>query len=131
MIAALLVVALLVLAGGVYLVRYLLDENADLASKVAVQAQAIQAHRATERKLLAEIESKEQAHADALVARDKLAAQLRTQRATRAKLVETEPEVRDWAEQRLPAHVLAGLHNDTATPGPDGHSATAADGAAE
>ncbi len=130
-IAALLVVALLIVAVGVYVVRYLLDENQALTAQVTAQAQAIKAHQAAERALLTEIASKEKAHAEALVARDSLAAQLRTQRKERAHLVETVAEVRDWAEQRLPAHVLAGLHNDTAPAGPDGDSAAAPDGAAE
>ena len=130
-IAALLVVALLVLAGGVYVVRYLLDENQALAATVASQAQTIKAHEAAERALRADLASKEQAHAEALRARDHLAAALREQRAGRAHLVETVAEVRAWAEQRLPDHVLAGLHGKPAPGAAEGDSAAAARRAAK
>jgi len=130
-IAGLLVVALLVLAGGVYFVSYLLDENATLAAKAAVQAQTIKAHEAAERALRADLASKEQAHAEALAARDHLAAALRSQRVERARLVENVAEVRAWAEQRLPDHVLAGLHGKPAPGAAEGDSAAAARGAAE
>lgn len=130
-IAALLVMALLVLAGGVYVVRYLLDENQALTATVASQAQTIKAHEAAERALRADLASKEQAHAEALAARDHLAAALRSQRVERARLVENVAEVRAWAEQRLPDHVLAGLHDKPASGAAEGDSAAAARGAAE
>lgn len=129
-IAAFLVVALLVLAGGVYVVRYLLDENQALAATVASQAQTIKAHEAAERALRADLASKEQAHAEALRARDHLASALRQSRADRAQLVETVAEVRAWAEQRLPDHVLAGLRGPEPAAGAEGDRAAAAHGAA-
>lgn len=129
-IAGLLVVALLVIAGGVYFVRLVIDRNAALTAQVAVQAQTIRDHEAAARALRADLESKEKAHAEALRARDHLAAALRQQRADRAHLVETVAEVRAWAEQRLPDHVIAGLRGAGPAAGAEGDRTGAPHGAA-
>lgn len=129
-IAGLLVVALLVIAGGIYVVRYLIDENAALTVKTARLEQTIRDHEAAERALRADLASKEQAHAEALRAREHLAAALRQQRADRAHLVESVAEVRAWAEQRLPDHVLAGLRGPGVAVGAESDRAAAPDGAA-
>lgn len=129
-IAALLVIALLVIAGGVYFVSDLIDRNQALAGQVASQAQTIRDHEAVEQALRADLASKEQANAEAQHAREHLAAALRQQRADRAHLVETVAEVRSWAEQRLPDHVIAGMRRAELAAGAEGDRADPADGAA-
>lgn len=112
-IAGLLAVALLVLAGFAWYVRHLADENTSLHQQTALLGAAVKGHEKAERELRQADAQKEAAYVQNARERAALAAQLRDSRQKFQAMVALSPEVRAWAGTGLPADVAARLRART------------------
>ncbi len=108
-IAGLLAVALLVLAGFAWYVRHLASENTRLHAQTALLEASVKGHEQAERELRQADAQKEAADVQNARERAALAAQLRTSRQQFQAMVALSPEVRAWADAVLPGDVAARL----------------------
>jgi len=120
-IAGLLAVALLVLAGFAWYVRYLATENTHLHQQTALLEATVKGHEETEKELRQADAQKEAAYAQNARDRAALAAQLRDSRQKFMAMVALSPEVRAWADAGLPADVAARLRARTRERAAAGH----------
>lgn len=129
-IAGLLAVALLVLAGAAWYVRHLATENTRLHAQTALLEAAVKGHEQAERELRAADVQKEAAYVQNARDRAALAAQLRNSRQQFMALAALSPEVRRWADTALPGDVAARLRARTRERTAAGAEGTAAERAA-